>query len=156
MWRERGEKRARSLHPEIIDPLLSPILNPPPLPGEELVTAQLWERDKYIYISRRICPSQLGCGAGQSLIVPWLACSRKAPQFGAGRAPALRELGTSWTLFPAGPYLFDWSHYGVGEVGEKGGSWVLLGIVGTSGENEPQLGLPLEGRGSGLGLGSVI
>lgn len=124
MWREREERKkkgsfspSRNNRPITVPPQSSiPLLSR----GEELVTAQLWEQDKYIYISRRICPSQLGCGAGQSLIVPRLARSRKAPQFGAGRAPALPELGTSWNVIPDS---FDWSRHGVGRQRGRGGSY---------------------------------
>lgn len=83
---ERGEKRAVELFlsiPEIIDLLLSPNLGPLPLPAplprEELVTAQLCEREKYIYIYKRICPSELVCGAGQNLIVRFICPEENGP-----------------------------------------------------------------------------
>ena len=65
--------------PEIIDPLLSPNLSPPPLRREELVTAQLCEREKYIYIYQRSCPSEWVRGAGQNLIVRFICPAQNGP-----------------------------------------------------------------------------
>lgn len=90
--REREEKRAVELFlsiPEIIDLLLSPNLSPPPLPREELVTAQLWEREKYIYICKRICPSELGCGDGQNLIVRFICPEENGPTVCAWQGPGV-------------------------------------------------------------------